>query len=144
MVTQINILYSVAAVKRLLGLPNEAAVKIRKFFRVIWVWVKGRRPTFISKSKFHQHFVDRRRADAQDVNIRDLYDGSYAAFSIMSGRQYRVIPDDRAIACNCEDYGNQLRFFGRGVCKHGYAVLAHLGYSSLKDYIKVIDNLQAV
>lgn len=61
MVTAFNILYSAAAVRRLLGLGAWVEVQIREFAWVIWVWVKGRRPTFIGKARFRQHFVDWRR-----------------------------------------------------------------------------------
>ena len=52
MVTAFNILYSAAAVRRLLGLRSSAQVELKEFARVIWVWVKGQRPTFISKAVF--------------------------------------------------------------------------------------------
>jgi hypothetical protein len=135
MVTHFNILFSVAAVKRMLDLPKDAVVKIREFFKVVWVWVEGKRPTFISKQAFKQHFVDRRKADAADVNIRDRNDGSYAAFSIQSGRQYTITPTGKEILCTCDDYHNQRQFWGGGVCKHGYAALFFLGFNSLKDYV---------
>lgn len=135
MVTYTNILFSVSAVRRMLGLDSKATIQIREFFKVIWVWIKGKRPTFISKTAFKQHFVDRRKADAQDVRVRAIEDGSYTAFSIMSGRQYSLKATEKAIACTCEDYYNQIQFFGRGVCKHGYAVLNFLGFNSLKDYL---------
>jgi len=39
MVTAFNILYSAAAVRRLLGLGAWVEVQIREFAWVIWVWV---------------------------------------------------------------------------------------------------------
>jgi hypothetical protein len=39
------------------------------------------------------------------------------------------------VFCTCDDFNNQLEFWGRGCCKHGYAVLAHLGFGSLRDYM---------
>lgn len=135
MVTHTNILFSVSAVRRMLGLDSKAAIQIREFFRVIWVWVKGKRPTFISKTAFKQHFVDRRKVDSKDVRVRVTEDGSYTAFSLISGRQYSLEINEKAIACTCEDYHNQIQYFGRGVCKHGYAVLNFLGFNSLKDYV---------
>jgi len=137
MVTATNILYSVSAVKRLLGLGDRIAVKIQEFAKVIWVWVKGKRPTFISKKAFKQHFVDRRKAQARGLIVtRNAYESCcYSVRNEAKDTIYKVILGGTAIACECEDYKNQAEFFGRGVCKHGYAVLAQLGYSSLKDYI---------
>lgn len=137
MVTKFSILYSVSAVKRLLGLGDRIAVKIQEFAWVIWVWVKGCRPTFISKSKFKKHFVDKRRAGARGLVVtRNMSEScSYSVRNEAKDSVYKVILGASAIACGCEDYGNQTEFFGRGCCKHGYAVLAQIGYSSLKDYL---------
>jgi hypothetical protein len=137
MVTSSNILYSVSAVKRLLGLGDRTLVKIQEFAKVVWVWVKGKRPTFISKKAFKQHFVDRRKAQARGLVVsRNAYQScSYSVRNEAKDSIYTVVLGAKAIACECEDYRNQTEFFGHGVCKHGYAVLAQLGYSSLKDYI---------
>jgi hypothetical protein len=135
MVTRSNILFSAAAVKRLLGLGSDVQVKIREFFKVIWVWVKGKRPTFISKAKFTQHFVDRRKEQSKDIQALQHSDTNFTAFNLESGSRYAVDVSKTAIACSCEDYRNQVQFFGRGCCKHGYAVLEYLGFNSLKDYL---------
>jgi hypothetical protein len=137
MVTRSNILYSVSAVKRLLGLGDRIFVKIQEFANVVWVWVKGKRPTFISKKAFKQHFVDRRKAQAKGLVVtQNAYcDATFTVKNETKGNSYQTAIYETAIACECEDYQNQKEFFGRGVCKHGYAVLAHLGFSSLKDYI---------
>jgi hypothetical protein len=138
MVTATNILYSVSAVKRLLGLGDRTLVKIQEFAKVVWVWVKGKRPTFISKKAFKQHFVDRRKAQARGLVVsRNAYQScSYSVRNEAKNSVYTVVLGAKAIACECEDYRNQTEFLGRGVCKHGYAVLAQLGYSCLKDYIE--------
>jgi len=138
MVDSFNILYSVSAVKRLLGLGDRIAVKIQEFSFVIWVWVKGQRPTFISKKAFKQHFVDRRKTQARGLVVtRNAYQScSYSVRNEAKNSIYKVVLGATAIACECEDYRNQTEFFGRGVCKHGYAVLAQIGYSSLKDYLQ--------
>jgi hypothetical protein len=139
MVTSSNILYSVSSVKRLLGLGDRILVKIQEFAKVVWVWVQGKRPTFISKKAFKQHFVDRRKAQAKGLTVtRNGFNSSaYSVRNEARNTSYKVILGNSAIACECEDYRNQTEFFGRGVCKHGYAVLAQLGYSSLKDYLAI-------
>ena len=137
MVTATNILYSVSAVRRLLGLGDRIAVKIREFGWVVWVWIQGKRPTFISKKAFKQHFVDKRRAAARGLVVtRNAYQScSYSVRNEAKDSSYKVILGATAIACECDDYKNQTEFFGRGCCKHGYAVLHQIGFNSLKDYI---------
>ncbi|MFM7530435.1 MAG: hypothetical protein ACKO63_18465 [Nodosilinea sp.] len=136
MVTAFNILYSAAAVRRLLGLGARVEVQIREFAWVIWVWVKGRRPTFIGKARFRQHFVDwRRRQGAALVVTQDL--DSFGVVNPGKETVYRVEARRDGVFCTCDDFNNQLEFFGRGCCKHGYAVLGFLGLSSLADYLGV-------
>jgi len=136
MVTAFNILYSAAAVRRLLGLGAWVEVQIREFAWVIWVWVKGRRPTFIGKARFRQHFVDwRRRQGAALVVTQDL--DSFGVVNPGKETVYRVEVRRDGVFCPCDDFNNQLEFFGRGCCKHGYAVLGFLGLSSLADYLGV-------
>jgi len=136
MVTAFNILYSAAAVRRLLGLGAWVEVQIQEFAWVIWVWVKGRRPTFIGKARFRQHFVDwRRRQGAALVVTQDL--DSFGVVNPGKETVYRVEARRDGVFCTCDDFNNQLEFFGRGCCKHGYAVLGVLGLSSLADYLGV-------
>jgi predicted nucleic acid-binding Zn finger protein len=49
---------------------------------------------------------------------------------------YRVVARGDGVFCACDDFNNQLAFFGRGCCKHGYAVLGYLGLGSLADYLQ--------
>ncbi len=136
MVTRTNILYSVSAVRRLLGLGDRVSIQIREFGWVIWVWVKGLRPTFISKKLFKKHFVDRRKAEARSLLVtRNVFNvNSYTVRNENKDTVYNVSLTTNAAACECEDYRNQNQFFGRGMCKHGYAVLGQLGHNSLKDF----------
>ncbi|MGF1570583.1 MAG: SWIM zinc finger family protein [Nodosilinea sp.] len=131
-----TLLYSAAAVRRILGLSPSAPVQQREFFKVVWVWVKGQRPTFISKAQMKAHFVARRRAEARSLQV--VVDPQHPCCATVinpaTGSQHRVTGEADRIACDCEDYHWQVQGFGRGCCKHGYAVLAHLGYDSLGDY----------
>lgn len=138
MVTHFNLVYSASAVRRLLGLSTIVPVEIREFAQVIWVWVKGHRPTFISKAAFKAHFIERRKAQARALLVtRHLYDQNF--FSVRNEAKnsvYTVAAQPKTLVCQCEDYKNQVQFLGQGCCKHGYAVLSHLGFSNLRDYIK--------
>jgi hypothetical protein len=141
MITSTSILFSAASVRRVLGLSVSAPVKFRVWAFVIWVHVPGSRPTLISKRVFYRHFAEHRQAQGQALRASDKV-------SKISGTRYTVdsssadcgfymveLHPDR-VACECADYGNQVEFFGRGVCKHGYAAIGQLGLTTLADYLK--------
>jgi hypothetical protein len=52
---------------------------------------------------------------------------------------YLVEVTATGVHCTCEDYTKQHEEIGRGVCKHGYAVLGHLGFRTLAQFIDVVD-----
>jgi SWIM zinc finger len=137
MITRFNLLYSVAAVRRMLGLADDVAVQIREFFKVIWVWVKGKRPTFISKYAFKVHFVDRRKAAARALTVTPnlFLSHIFTVRNETKATTYKVNVQIGGILCECDDFSNQAQFFGKACCKHAYAVLNHLGFASLADYI---------
>lgn len=137
MATRSTILYSAAAVKRLLGLPSSVPVQVKEFLNVVWVCARGQRPTFISKKALKVHFVERRKADARALEVTDwLRDPArYTVTNPQSGSHYSVEGRSDRLDCECEDYHWQLRFLGRGCCKHGYAVLQYLGFASLSSYV---------
>lgn len=137
MVTASTILYSAAAVRRLLGLGPSVKVQIREFVKVVWVWVKGQRPTFISKKVFKAHFVEWRKAQARGLTVTKRLDAVnlYSVRNEAKNTVYTVEARTNGVFCTCDDLNNQLQFFGKGCCKHGYAVLAHIGFGSLRDYI---------
>ncbi|MEO1069184.1 MAG: hypothetical protein AAFW95_08685 [Cyanobacteria bacterium J06638_6] len=137
MATRSTILYSAAAVQRMLGLSPSTPIQLREFFKVIWVWVKGRRPTFISKEEMKAHFVDHRKAQARTLNVMD-WSREPSRFIItnpVTESQHRVSCLADRLECDCEDYHWQVQFFGWGCCKQGYAALAYLGYDSLRAYL---------
>jgi predicted nucleic acid-binding Zn finger protein len=138
MVTAFNILYSAAAVRRLLGLSSSAKVELKEFAKVIWVWVKGKRPTFISKATFKAHFAEWRKAQARGLKVTERLDiaNHFTVRNLHKDTAYVVEKRPDGVFCTCDDLNNQLEYFSRGCCKHGYAVLAHLGFGSLHDYIQ--------
>ena len=137
MVTAFNLLFSAAAVRRLLGLRPSVKVEIRKFFKVIWVWVQGKRPTFISKRVFMNHFAEWRQSQSKGFKVTKRLDlaNHYTVRNLQKDTAYVVEVRREGVFCTCEDLKNQLEFFGWGCCKHGYAVLAQLGFGSLRDYL---------
>ena len=136
MATRSTFIYSAAAIRRLMGLPNSVPVQIREFLNVVWVWVKGDRPTFVSKAKLKRHFVERRQAEAQTLEVTNWLQtpARYTVTNPQSGSRHIVTEHADRLACDCEDYHWQQRFLGRGCCKHGYAVLNHLGFDSLSSF----------
>ncbi|MEE3718724.1 hypothetical protein V2H45_18435 [Tumidithrix elongata RA019] len=137
MVTSQNILYSASAIARVLNVAASAVVKFDVFAKVVWVYVKGQRPQFLSKKLFTQHFVDRRKAEARGLTVtRHAFESShFTVRNELKGTSYQVQAIASGLVCECEDYKNQVRFFGRGCCKHGYAVLAQLGFTDLRSYL---------
>ncbi|HEY9749452.1 MAG TPA: hypothetical protein V6C63_12270 [Allocoleopsis sp.] len=140
MVTAFNLVYSVAAVRRLLGLAHEAQVQIREFFKVIWVWVQGKRPTFISKAVFKAHFVEWRKAAARALAVtQNVFQPSiFSVRNETKNSAYQVQCFSGGLLCKCEDFKNQAQFFGKACCKHIYGVLGHLGFDSLQHYITAL------
>lgn len=132
--TRQQLLYSKSATRRLLDLTADIALTIKEFERVMWVHIAGHRPTFISKAVYRQHFVDRRRDEAQKLIARNQGD-YWVVYNPAKQTSYCVEPMPTEISCDCEDYSNQIKLLGRGCCKHGYAVLAELGFTSLKEYL---------
>lgn len=139
MATRSTLIYSAAAIRRMMGLPASVPVQLREFFNVVWVWVKGDRPTFVSKADFKRHFVERRKAAAESLAVTDwLRDPPrYTVKNPETGAAHLVVEQGDRLDCDCEDYQWQQRFMGRGCCKHGYAVLRYLGFDSLDDFMAV-------
>jgi hypothetical protein len=149
MITSTSILFSAASVRRVMGLKASAAVSFRVWAYVIWVHVPGSRPTMISKRAFYQHFAAHRQQQGQQLRAE-------GKVSKISGTRYTIdsntassgfymveLHPDR-VACECHDYGNQIQFFGRGICKHGYGVLATLGLSTLSQYLQAAEQAKAI
>lgn len=137
MVTSLNLVYSAAAVKRMLGAAVQV-VRIEKWWKVCLVIFRGQRPRFMSRAAFIQHFVQMRKAQAQALTAQQ-WGCKPIHFTVRNkakGTEYHLEAKGDRIDCRCEDYSNQIKFLGRGCCKHGYAVLDLLGFDSLQAYSK--------
>jgi hypothetical protein len=142
MVTATNIVYSISATAQILGVAKEAIKGFQVWGSCVWVWVKGSRPRFLSFKLYRAFFVDRRKRDAEGLQVfKSVMVGGYIVRNPQRDSKYICTPYRDHIECNCEDYKNQVAFNPLGLsrpvacCKHGYATLAHLGYSSLREYI---------
>ena len=130
------LLYSVSAAKRIFKVPAGVRVRVVKFWRCMWVWIEGQRPRFVSLAVFKQHFAQWRMKQALQLEAQQLERGLYAVRNPAKGSQYLVGVAASGPVCECEDFSNQEKFFaGKGVCKHGYAVLRSLGYGSLSSFL---------
>jgi len=143
MMNKTNMIYSMAAAARILAKEIGEVFKRVEFIRfighVVQVTYKtafGRCSTFLSFVSFKKNFVDRRKSDAQDLEVSHIGGYEYKVNNPKKDSNYicQAYPD--GIDCCCEDYRNQILFFKKGCCKHGYAVLNHLGFKKLNDYIE--------
>lgn len=137
MVTAYNIMFSKAAAAMVMCVSASQVVRVQKFAFVAWVWVRGQRPRFVSLSAFKQAFVLRRMKAARTLKAEQWADVP-TWFTVRNEEKASSYPVELCSAgpvCKCEDYLNQQKFFGCGVCKHGYSVLQTLGYGSLAGYL---------
>ena len=144
-----QLVYSRAAAARILGVPVEQIRRVEVWPFVVLVIPQrgfGLRPRFVSKQTFRTHFVEFRRQSAKDLLVITQRGSEFTVLNPANSNQYTVTVGTSSIKCTCEDYHNQLRFLGRGCCKHCYRVLFHLGFQTLKDYVnsKAADRLRVV
>ena len=144
-----QLVYSRAAAARILGVPVEQIRRVEVWPFVVLVIPHrgfGLRPRFVSKQTFRTHFVEFRRQSAKDLLVITQRGSEFTVLNPANSNQYTVTVGTSSIKCTCEDYHNQLRFLGRGCCKHCYRVLFHLGFQTLKDYVnsKAAERLRVV
>lgn len=131
-----GLIFNLASIARLSGKPEAAIDRFEVWEKVVFVvFSKGHgRPTFLSVQAFYKCFVKDRQERSKTIEVTQnpFADRIYTARN-PNGHTYAVILSDRA-ECQCRDYREQINFLGRGMCKHGYAVLNHLGFSSLTEW----------
>ncbi len=136
MINKTHFVFSKAAAARILGVQLNAIGKFEIWAYVCFVHVKGQRPTFISKKAFKQHFVDRRKADSKSFSVSRIKDNEFRVINPQKCSMYSVWVFQDGLDCECYDYQNQIVMLKKACCKHCYAVLNHLGFSNLSDYIE--------
>jgi len=133
-----ELVFSRAAAARILGITVEQIKRVE-----VWVYVvlvvphagHGLRPRFVSKQAFKVHFAEFRRQSALGLLVTSQRGHEFRVLNPKNNNQYKVRFTDKACTCECEDYKNQVKFLGRGCCKHAYRVLFHLGFKSLAEYV---------
>ena len=133
-----NLFFNLASVARIAKAPIALIDRFEVWESLVAVVFKkgwGLRPKFLSKKKFYSSFVEDRKSRSKTIQVtpNPFADKIFTAKNPANGHAYTVIVSD-AIECQCADYRSQISFVGRGCCKHGYAVLNHLGFNSLSDF----------
>lgn len=138
MVTAQNILYSKSALARILGIDTNLITRLEVWHSVVFAVIKGRRPRFFSKKIFKIHFVQWRQAQAKAlVATQNVFNPNiFYVKNETKATAYTVNFFIGGSTCDCEDFNNQKQFFGMACCKHIYASLSQIGFTSLRDYIE--------
>ncbi len=133
-----QLIYSRAAAARILNVPIEGIRRVEVWAFVVLVVPHkgyGLKPRFVSKEKFRIHFAEFRRQSALNLLVVGQRGSEFTVLNPSNNNQYQVVVGTAGVKCTCEDYRNQLRYLGRGCCKHAYKVLFHLGFKSLAEYV---------
>jgi hypothetical protein len=86
-------------------------------------------------NQYKQVFVSNRKQRLEEINI-DGKKGKTFAVNPKKQSVYQLTPVSTAIHCECVDYQNQVKAFGKGCCKHGYALLNSYGMTSLNELLQ--------
>ena len=157
MISQDNYIYSKSALARVLNINPKLIVRLEAWASVVFVVIKGKRPTFISKKVFKKEFIDFRKRNSELIKItphavsqtlflgqskpKKSKDEQPKLHKLEIFTTYDNLIKSR---CDCEDYKNlkERRFYlNRELgkidlkCKHQLALESFLG-GSLTDYIQ--------
>lgn len=138
MLTRNSYIYSIRAAQSIAG---KKVTRVEVWEKVCLVYADGDRPTFISKKKFHEFFVKRRRQDGEELTrkVSRIQDGSYTVDSqTVPDKPHQVTEEldvntpspTPYLRCSCWDYALQLglSISRHPCCKHCYAVLYRNGH----------------
>jgi hypothetical protein len=133
-------LYSQARASRILGVkPSE--------IEFVYVCGDGRilvglynDSVYLSDREFKIAYGEERKARAKELIVTKRLDmkSGYTVRNESSKSAYKVKAFIDGLVCECPDYeiSSQVMNSDKVACKHIYAVLGQLGYSSLREYIK--------
>jgi len=132
-------LYTDKAAKRLLNSADAYITSVEPDGAFVsWRADDGQCKGFIPEAKFVDLFIGDRKARAKGIQVTEnaFYPGYFTAYNSYTESRYNLKASETTIQCQCPDYQNQIEHFGKGCCKHGYAVLNAQGFNSLADYIE--------
>ncbi|WP_287127521.1 hypothetical protein [Candidatus Cyanaurora vandensis] len=116
--------FTKTATARILGVAVALVKKLQVLAKTIWVYVQGKRPTFISKTRYKVDYLESRLDRSADIKITPVGGFSYTAHNLSNGKEYRLwCAPGRGLQCECKDYERQVQ--GGKVnptCKHKLAV----------------------
>ena len=139
-----KLIYTRKAASRLLKVEYEAIefVYVADNFVLVGLYNTSVK---LDKAEFTTLFVNDRKARSKSLTVTKKVNSSinYTVRNEDNGHRYslKLYPD--SVHCQCADYQKQIEAIGKGCCKHSYALLNQLGYNSLENYIKAMDNLRA-
>ncbi len=145
-----NQMLSKASAARILNVKEVDISKVELWGNCAFIHMAHSKAKMVSLKKFKENFAESRKGRSADLEVIPVpLCGSFVVKNPKRKTQYLVylMGDSRGdayrrIECGCEDFARQIRdnpeMFGteHACCKHIYAVLGHIGYSNLKDFIK--------
>ena len=136
---QSDLIFTHRAAERILNGETNYSVKdlyINHSRQEVAVMVaRTSRLKLLSAEAFYADFTESRHSRSKSLRCQKISENKYKVESQTNEGEYQVTTSPISIACECQDYQNQIEAFGKGCCKHGYRVLSQLGYNRLEDYI---------
>lgn len=146
--TATQLVYSVSAASRILNVRTSVIQRVEVWASVVLVVFHkghGLRPRFVSRRTFCVHFAEYRRTNRDNLVAYQWPSkpSTFGVHNLENNNRYTVQVTPDAVICECHDYRNQVQLLGgRGVCKHGYEVLAKLGCTSLRAFTESMSRRQ--
>ncbi len=150
MISQDNYIYSKSALARVLNINPKFIKRVEAWASVVFVVIKGKRPTFISKKVFKKEFIDFRKRNSELIKItphavsQTLFLGQSKDSKEHKLEIFTTYDNLIKSRCDCEDYKNlkDHRFYlNRELgkvelkCKHQLALETFVG-GNLTNYIE--------
>lgn len=126
-------IYSITASAKILN--RKDICKLEVWARVIFIKFTNGQTRFVAKKDFWLEFHRSRKERAKQLTVGHYGEDLYQVSS-QSQKEPYLVSIDGEVQCECADYAEQVTAkFKYPMCKHGWALLNHLGYSSLTNFI---------
>ena len=127
-------IYSITAAVKILKRKDISKLEI--WARIIFIKFKNGQGRFMAKKDFWIEFHRSRKERAKQLIVGYYGHDLYQVSSQSRAEPYFVSLNDD-IQCECADYAEQAKAkFKHPMCKHSWALLGYLGFSSLSAYIQ--------
>ena len=134
-------IYSITAAIKIL--KRKDICKLEIWAKIIFVKFTNGQARFVAKKDFWIEFHRSRKIRAKDLTVSYYGNDLYQVSSQSRLDPYFVSLGDN-IQCECADYAEQVKAkFRHPICKHGWALLNHLGFNSLSAYIQSNQEIKA-